>query len=209
MTPDARTPGALEPKQDRSRATRRLLLDAAVDELVERGYGGLTTLAVARRAGVSRGAQQNHFPQKSTLVAEALRHLAERELSVLHETVARAPEDERDRAHVALDMIFAQFGGSLFRMVVELSLAAREAPELGEVVAEEEREMSLQVNQVALEVFGPQLAATPGFTRRWNMAVAAIRGTAMLRFLGHPEELVVRQWERTRAELIDLLVRTG
>jgi hypothetical protein len=41
------------------------------------------------------------------------------------------------------------------------------------------------------------------------MAVAAIRGTAMLRFLGHPEELVVRQWERTRAELIDLLVRTG
>src|SRR4051794_41791797 len=69
---------AAEPKQARAHATRRRLLDAAVEELVEHGYAGLTTPAVARRAGVSRGAQQNHFPHKATLVAEAVRHLGRR-----------------------------------------------------------------------------------------------------------------------------------
>src|SRR3954465_3588808 len=47
---------ASEPKQARAHATRRRLLDAAVEELLEHGYVGLTTQAVARRAGASPGA---------------------------------------------------------------------------------------------------------------------------------------------------------
>ena len=67
------SPIATEPQQARARATRRRLLDAAVDELIDHGYVGFTTPGVARRAGVSRGAQQNYFPHKTTLVADFIR----------------------------------------------------------------------------------------------------------------------------------------
>lgn len=197
---------ALEPKQERSRATRRLLLDAAVHELLDHGYAGLTTLAVARRAGVSRGAQQNHFPNKSTLVAEALGHLAEQELARLHDVVAHAPEGPRERVGVALDMIFREYGGALFAVVMELSLASRDAPELRAVVAEQEQAMAGQVDTVARAIFGPELMGRPGFPARWGMALAAIRGEATLKLLGHADESVERRWQRTRNEVIDVLL---
>lgn len=206
-SPDAaRADLALEPKQDRSRATRRLLLDAAVGELLDRGYAGLTTLAVARRAGVSRGAQQNHFPNKSTLVAEALGHLADQELARLHDAVAHAPDGARQRVGIALDMLFREYSGPLFAAVVELSLAARDAPELRDVVAEQEQAMAGQIDAVARAIFGPDLVRRKGFAARWGLALAAIRGEAMLKMLGHPEETVERRWKRTRSEVIDLLL---
>src|SRR5439155_16457059 len=110
-----RTPSrtaAAEPKQARAHATRRRLLDAAVEELLERGYVGLTTPAVARRAGVSRGAQQNYFPHKATLVAEAVRHLALRQIGELRERVAEVPSGQA-RVQAGLDILFEQYSGPL------------------------------------------------------------------------------------------------
>ena len=52
------------PKQDRSRATRQRLLEAAVACLAERGWAGSTVAVVAERAGVSRGAAQHHHPAR-------------------------------------------------------------------------------------------------------------------------------------------------
>ncbi|MFF2768616.1 TetR family transcriptional regulator, partial [Streptomyces bacillaris] len=52
------------PKQDRSRATRQRLLEAAVACLAEHGWAGSTVSVVAERAGVSRGAAQHHFPTR-------------------------------------------------------------------------------------------------------------------------------------------------
>src|SRR3954470_22071342 len=115
---------AAEPKQARAHATRRRLLDAAVEELVDHGYVGLTTPAVARRAGVSRGAQQNYFPHKATLVAEAVRHLARQGGDELRERVAALPRG-RARVQAGLDVLFEQYSGPLFAAVVELTLAAR------------------------------------------------------------------------------------
>lgn len=196
----------LEPKQDRSRATRRLLLDAAVHELLAHGYNGLTTLAVAQRAGVSRGAQQNHFANKATLVGEALRHLADQRLSHLRDALPPAPTGPRDRAVIALDSIFDEYRGPLFRVVVELSLAARRTPELAELVAAEERGMVVEIERAVADIFGAEVTGQPGFPARWRTVLATIRGIAMLQLLGHPEEVVTRQWTRVRRHAVDLLL---
>ena len=47
--------------------------------LAELGWSGTSTTEVARRAGVSRGAQQHHYPTKMLLVAAALEHLLDRQ----------------------------------------------------------------------------------------------------------------------------------
>src|SRR5579871_4408503 len=98
----ALTPGQTVPKQARALATRQRLLDAAVDELLDRGYAGLTTPAVARRAGVSRGAQQNYFHNKAALVVAAVRHLAARQLGELRDQLADVPNGPK-RVKAGLD----------------------------------------------------------------------------------------------------------
>lgn len=207
MTPPSPGLGSLKPQQDRSRATRTKLLDAAVEELLDHGYQGLTTLKVAQRAGVSRGAAQGHFPQKTALVGEALRHLAEREVQAVRDVVQTAPgDDPRARATAALDFLFEQFSGPLFATVTELALASRGAPELQAVVEEEERAMSAHVAQIALEVFGAQRVETPGFTTRWTTALSAIRGVALLRLLRHSPQSTRRLWAGTRGDLLDMLL---
>ncbi|MES3014843.1 MAG: helix-turn-helix domain-containing protein [Pseudomonadota bacterium] len=54
---------------------KRRILDAAFEVLAERGFAGFTTPEVARRAGVSRGAQVHHFPSKHDLVTAAMEHV--------------------------------------------------------------------------------------------------------------------------------------
>jgi AcrR family transcriptional regulator len=195
---------AVEPKQARAHETRRRLLTAAVDELLENGYVGLSTSGVARRAGVSRGAQQNYFPHKSTLVVEAVRHLAQLQRDTLHTRVAAVP-DGRERVRTALDVLFEQYSGPLFAAVVELSLATRANPELREVIAAEERQVARAIQETATAIFGDDFPATREVAQRWATVLSAIRGLALLKLLGHPAAVVDRQWAATRRQLLELL----
>ena len=197
--------GPAEPKQQRAIATRRRLLDAAVDELVASGYVRLTTSAVAHRAGVSRGAQQHYFPHKELLIAEAVHHLAERQTDELAARIAVAPRG-RARAEQALDIIFEQYSGRLFAAMVELALAARAEPSLQPIVAREERMLSRAVQDAGADVLGPETAGRRDFARRWATAVSTARGLAMLRLLGHPAETVERQWAHARRDVLRLLL---
>lgn len=73
-------PLSAPPRSRRTQAVRsgemkRRILDAAFEVLKERGFAGFTTPEVARRAGVSRGAQVHHFPSKHDLVTAAMEHV--------------------------------------------------------------------------------------------------------------------------------------
>lgn len=196
-------PPAAEPKQARAMETHRRLLAAAVDELLEHGYARLSTSGVARRAGVSRGAQQNYFPHKATLVLEAVRHLGRLQRDELQARITAVPRG-RARVKIGLDSLFEVYSGPLFAAVVELSLAARGDAELREVVRAEERATARVLQELAREILGDdyeQLAP------RWASALSAIRGLALLRLLGHPGESVDRQWSATRGDLLRLLER--
>ena len=63
-------------QQARREATRNALLEATIQCLVQQGYAGTTTRAVAERAGVSAGALQHHFASKQELVSEAISYLS-------------------------------------------------------------------------------------------------------------------------------------
>src|SRR6478735_5012096 len=61
-------------QEQRRRDTQERVLTAAINILADRGYAHLTTTAVAAKAGVSRGAQENYFPTKTVLIAAATAH---------------------------------------------------------------------------------------------------------------------------------------
>ncbi len=195
------------PKQARSQETLRKLLTAAVDELLENGYASLSTSAVARRAGCSRGAQQNYFPHKQTLVMAAVRHLGRLQRDAVRVRVEGVPEG-RARVQAGLDVLFEAYSGPLFASVVELSLAARHDAALSEVITAEERATSEAMQETATYIFGSGFPESREAAQRWATVLSAIRGLALLKLLGHPEAAVERQWTATRQTLLDLLAGT-
>jgi AcrR family transcriptional regulator len=62
----------VDPRVERS---RRVILEATLDELGEVGYGAFTVEGVARRAGVGKATVYRHWPGKLSLVADAIEHL--------------------------------------------------------------------------------------------------------------------------------------
>ena len=108
---------------------------------------------MARRAGVSRGAQQNYFPHKQTLVMEAVRHLGRLQREAVRDRVQGVPSG-RARVQTGLDVLFEAYGGPLFASVVELSLAARHDAVLHEVITSEERATSRAMQETATYIFG-------------------------------------------------------
>lgn len=195
-----------KPKQERSLRTRAALLRAAVDELLARGYADLSTAGVARRAGVSRGAQQHHFASKDELLIEAVRELAARRMAELRDGLAGdAPAAERIAR--TLDLAVEQYAGPLYAATLELSLAARGNPGLHAAIAAGERTVGPQIQAMGRELLAGTDLDAATLDARWTMAVSTARGYASLILLGHPAERVRAQWRTSRDDLVALLLR--
>lgn len=195
-----------KPKQERSLRTRAALLDAAVDELLARGYAELSTAAVARRAGVSRGAQQHHFASKDELLIEAVAQLADRRMTELREGLATdAPVEDRIRS--TLDLAVEQYAGPLFSATLELGLAARDNAELRTAIADGERTVGPQIQAMGRELLADGPHDPTAIDARWTMAVSTARGYASLILLGHPRDRVLAQWAFAREQLLGVLLQ--
>ncbi|MFB8088979.1 TetR/AcrR family transcriptional regulator [Streptomyces sp. col6] len=141
------TPGGSStgPKQDRSRATRRRLLEAAVACLAEHGWAGSTVAVVAERAGVSRGAAQHHFPTREDLFTAAVEYVAEERSAAL-----RAVPDQ-DRAAVVAALVDL-YTGPLFRAALQLWVAASNEEQLRPRVTELEARVGRETHRIAVHL---------------------------------------------------------
>lgn len=111
---------------ERSARTRIQLIEAAIGCLVERGYAGTTTVEICSRAGLTRGAYNHHYDSLAALLSDVLDHLAER----LAEGALGGGHDP------SLEGLLRR-GWSVmrqleFRAVLELWLACRNDPDLGQ-----------------------------------------------------------------------------
>ncbi len=170
---------------------------AAIDCLLERGYAGTTTTEVARRAGVSRGAQLHHFPTKETLVAHAVRHLAEQWIGHFRQVRQGLPP-EGDRVSVAIDLLWSSFSGPLFMAAVELWVASRTDPALHATLLLTERETGRSIAQFLDEVFG-EVSAHPRFGDLRRLTLYLMRGMAL--------ESILEPRERRRRSALELWKR--
>lgn len=134
-------------QSERSAATRHLLLEATLACLVERGYAGTTTAAVAARAGVSRGAQLHHYGTRQQLMAAAVEHLSHQRLHLVQDRAARLVNDA-SRPRRALDLLAEALSGPLYAATLELWVAARADADLREALLPVERRMTATLRQL-------------------------------------------------------------
>jgi AcrR family transcriptional regulator len=142
-----------QPQQDRSRATRRRLLEAAIECLAELGWTGTTVLVVAERAGVSRGAAQHHFPTREDLVTAAVEYVSEERTARLRARAAELPTGPA-RTQAVMDLIDHLYTGPLFRAALQLWLAALSDDQLRARVVPLEAHVGRETHRVVLELLG-------------------------------------------------------
>ena len=172
---------------ERSAATQTRLLDATIECLIERGWAGTSTTEIVRRAGVSRGAQVHHFPNKEDLVLAAVEHLLERRIREFQATFADLPAAQRSPA-VAMRVLYDQCFRATFEPWLELAVAARTDPALHERFAQFESRFF----ETALSTFRglfPDAAADPTFARvALRLTFAVLDGLATGRLIDIPED---------------------
>ncbi len=140
-----------EPQQDRSRATRESLLDATIESLAEVGWHGTTVVAVAARAGVSRGAAQHHFSSRDDLVREAVERVSEG----LGQRLRTRAVDEQDDDNPVLDVLTRLtnvWTDVVGRAALNLWVAAASDPALRALVVPIERRFSSEMEALTIEL---------------------------------------------------------
>lgn len=187
----------------RSRNTRLRLMAATVECLVELGWSGTTTTVVARRAGVSRGAQLHHYPTRSELVIAAVEHLAVQRVTEIEQAADDLPA-EGPRVAAVLSMLARLFTGPLFAAALELWVAARTDPELRAVVEPLEARFGRESHRLTVQLLGAD-ERRPGVREAIQSTLDLIRGLGLADVLTDDSERrdrLLRCWaERLEREL--------
>lgn len=109
-------------------ATRAALVQGTIDGLVEVGYLRTTGVEVCRRAGVTRGALNHHFADHGALLVAALERI--------YEQLLERKGDEPVSVRTWLEVAHTRTSQPELKAVIELWLASRNDPDLGERLAE-------------------------------------------------------------------------
>ena len=185
----------------RSAATQAQVLDAAIDCLVELGYARTTTTEVARRAGVSRGAQTHHFPTKDDLVLAAIDHLLARRNREFQQAFVALPEAQRTPAS-AVRILRDRCFGETFDAWLELVVAARTDTKLHERFRKS-RTDSWNNRSTRSSPCSPQWTIAPIAQVALNLAFSVLDGVAIHRILGASETV-----RNDTIEAFNMLVET-
>ncbi|MFG2574624.1 TetR/AcrR family transcriptional regulator [Streptomyces sp. NPDC048481] len=185
------------PKQDRSRATRQRLLEAAVGALAEHGWAGSTVTVVAERAGVSRGAAQHHFPTREDLFTAAVEYVAEERSRALRALFPQGAQGGAagDRTAVVAALVDL-YTGPLFRAALHLWVAASNEEQLRPRVTELEARVGRESHRIAVELLGAD-ESVPGVRESVQGLLDMARGLGLANLLTDDRarrERVVAQW---------------
>lgn len=165
---------------ERSASTRRRLLEATLECLVEKGYARTTIADIESRAGVSRGARLHHFRTKAILVAEAASHLYRTIAERYAEAIARVGP-EQDRFREGLRLLWETYADPTHAAVIELYAAARTDAELRDTLRELARVHRRDVRKRANTYF-PELARRDA-SGLFETIQAALTGLAVQRMV--------------------------
>jgi AcrR family transcriptional regulator len=107
--------------------TRSAVLAAAIEVLIRNGYTNFSSVRVASRAGVSRGALERYFPTKAKLLIAATGYSLDTAVSYAERLAAQANEHTieqflRDSEHF--------FFSPAYRALIELAIGVANDPDL-------------------------------------------------------------------------------
>ncbi|MFB4296466.1 TetR/AcrR family transcriptional regulator [Actinomadura sp. NTSP31] len=187
-----------EPQQDRSRATRQRLLEAAVDCLASMGWARTTVAVVAERAGVSRGAAQHHFRTREELVTAAVEYGAEVRMDRMRDRLD-ALADHRPSTLEVVTLLGEMYTTPLFRAALQLWVAASSDEQLRAQVLPLEARVGREAHRLTVEALGAD-ESVPGVRETVQATLDLVRGLGLADLLTDDSARrtrLLRQWATT------------
>ena len=193
-----------EPRQERSRATRSRLLEAAVRCLAERGVAGATVGAVAERAGVSRGAAQHHFPTREDLFLAALGHMLDSRSTELRRSATEVPEGA-GRTEAVVGVVAEAFSSVEFQAALQLWASAASDPTLRTHIVPMEERIGREIHRTTVELLGVD-ESVAGARETVQATLDMARGLGLAHLLTDDtarRRRIVEQWARMLERELD------
>jgi len=198
-----RTAGNARREQERSRVTRKRLLEAAIDCLAELGWSGVTMSVVAARAGVSRGASQHHYRTRDDLVTAAVDHVFPARMQEIRRRAARVPKG-RHRTDAIVAMLAGLYTSPIFRAALQLWVAAASDEKLRAQVVPLEARLGREVHRFTVELLGAD-ERKEGVRETVQATLDLLRGLALANLLTDDSarrRKILRQWARLLDEAL-------
>lgn len=195
-------------QQERSARTKRALVQATIDLMVERGYSQLTVTEIAKRAGVSSGARVHHFSTKNDLVLAALKHSYQESIVKGRKSVHRLSQAKNPiRALFAnlMDLYFDPF----FLSSLELVLSTRMEPVLSKQLRQVIGAYHETIRDVWVEALIQNRYARQDASAIYAMVLDTVRGMAMTSSWNPDTARNKRQARQVEALLMEAYAPTG
>lgn len=192
------------PQQDRSRATRRRLLESTIELLAERGWSGATVGEVAEHAGVSRGAAQHHYPTREDLITGALEYMFDRRMAEVREAAPGLPTGH-ERTHLVVGRMVEHFTGTLFKAALQVWTAAAADEDLRARIVPLEARFGRHAHRATVEMLGAD-DADPVVHRLVQATLDMARGLGLADVLSDDSarrDRIVQQWADTLHTALD------
>jgi AcrR family transcriptional regulator len=190
-----------DPAQERSRQTVDAIVEAAGQLLVEQGRLGVTTNAVAERAGVSIGSLYQYFPNKEAIFASLQERHRDQVIPLIQHMLARL-------ADPGLDLVDVMVG--LMRAMAELHA---DAPARLRAISDELHEATpgaeiQSFSEATTKIFATRFSRTEDSVRPMAWLACVTLGNVGRTLVHHPPALDIGQLLTALASMLRGLFAT-
>ena len=176
-----RGPGESGWQARKSAATRNQIISAAIRCIVESSYSNTTTMKIAEKAGLSRGATLHHFPSKKDIIRAVVEYLHEKRLQAFRRSVNEIPKDA-DIVHLAVEAYWEHVNHPIYVAIFELSVAARTDQELQDILRPAQLAFDREWYNTARELFPEWQSDPEAFDLALNLTQQLMEGMAISHF---------------------------
>lgn len=181
-------------------ASMRARLRAATEQLIaEKGMEGASTVEIAKRCGVSRGAMLHHYPTRDEILIDTMRHIwlrAQANISTMADEISAGRADVRDFVEHLYDDVFP---AQALTTMLEMMVAGRPDTPLGRSLSELSIDLFRSYEELGARAFAPRGLPPDKIRVVVTLIVCALRGLRMQNILD-PNDIVATS---VKAALID------
>ncbi len=178
----------------RSAKTRDRIMRAALACIYEAGLQNTSTVDIAKRAKVSRGAMLHHYPSKRDLLIAAYSAHLRREIEQLR---ARAQDYASGAAALEdfIDYLWSRFSQDPFAITVDFIVTARTDSDLKEHLALARDGYDAALKDIWANFFVAQEPSDPAAMTEFSLTISLFRGLGL--------QLLMQNDPSISAELVD------
>lgn len=162
-------------QDERSAMMRARLVQATLETILSCGYANTTVVAVAARAGVTRGAIHHHYASRDALIVDAIAHQL-RETSAEIRGFASAARAGNTSLDDFLERVWGLFSGPFFMISLEHITAARHNDALRKELTLVTREFHRALDEIWSSFFTIEGGSKSELSTALNATLCLFRG---------------------------------